>query len=288
MGAYTVQYVDLSRRTFTFSGLTANTLNAPNSGSKISITVSIIYKINDPSLLLENSNPLEAFLNTCAGAIKNFIITHRYDELIGKHEDESFIPDNQIIQHIKEQVAFTESCNAFWIRDVKIIERLGDQEINNLRHKRLVQANQSLNQKEKTVQQQEIATEEKILAETKAEQDRSVGETKALADANRSEILKQARILDARLDIMRRNPDLQQDRALKIIEMKKQAIESLFQLYTISGFPRDASDIQLMEKILESLADAEINTPELSLEESTSVNDLSSTIINLISPKNKP
>jgi hypothetical protein len=165
---------------------------------------------------------------------------------------------------------------------------LGDQEINNLRHKRLVQANQSLNQKEKTVQQQEIASEEKILAETKADQDRIVGEMKALTEANRSEILKQARILDARLDIMRRNPDLQQDRALKIIEMKKQAIESLFQLYTISGFPRDASDIQLMEKILESLADAEINTPELSLEESTSVNDLSSTIINLISPKNKP
>jgi len=287
MGAYTVQYIDLSWRKFTFSKIAANTLNAPNSGSEISLTASIIYKINNPSLLLENPNPLDAFFNTCAGAIKNFIITHRYDELIGKHEDESFISDNQVIQYIKEQVAFTDSCNAFWVRDVKIIERLGNQEINKLRHERLVQSDQSLTQKEKAIQQQDIAKEELILAETKAEQDRIVGELKALKEANQSEILKQARILDVRLDIMRRSPDLQQVQTLKIIETKKQAIEALIELYTMSGFPRDANDYQRMEKILNSLADTQINIPELSLEESSSVNDLSSTIINLISPKNK-
>jgi hypothetical protein len=65
-GAYTLQYVDMSERFFTFSRVSALTLDS----SEISLTVSIFYKITDPTFILNNSIPLTALFAICEGAIK--------------------------------------------------------------------------------------------------------------------------------------------------------------------------------------------------------------------------
>ena len=282
-GAYTLQYIDMSDRFFSLPKISAPALNT----SEVSLKISIFYKMNDPSLVIRNATPLKAFFSTLEEIIKSFIATHRFNELIGEGGNEGYISNRQIIAHIKEHVTLKESCKAFWLKDVTIEERSGNYESTNLRQKRFVQESENLIERENVIQKQGIAEKEKLLVQTQAEQEAMIHEIQAVSRANQSEILKQARILDAKLDIMKRIPDLQQSQILKNIDVKKQALENLLHLTTISDFPRDANDLKLLDKIISSLSEAQMTTPELPPEQSKSVNDLSSTIINLITPKNK-
>ena len=280
-GAYTLQYIDVSERFFTFPRISAPALNT----SEVSLTISIFYRLNDPTLIINNPAPLTALFSICEGAIKNFIATHRYDELIGERGNEHFISDYHIIQHIKEQVALKDACKAFWLKDVIIEERLGSLEMTRLKQDRLVQENQNLIQKEAVIQQQEIAEQQKELEKRRTEQDIMIKEMQAVFEANKIEILKQARRFEIELELMRKQPNLQQEQFLKIIDTKRQTMETLLHLFTISGFPRDQHDLKLIDKILSSLSEAQIVTPELPPERSKSANELNSTIINLITPK---
>jgi hypothetical protein len=64
-------------------------------------------------------------------------------------------------------------------------------------------------------------------------------------------------------------------------------LKTLLHLNQISGFPRDTNDLKSIYKLIALLSEAQISTPETSQEQSKSVNELSSTIINLISPKRR-
>jgi len=280
-GAYTLQYIDTSDRFFTFPRVSAPALDS----TEVSLSISIFYKLNDPALIKNNPTPLKALFSICEGAIKNFIVTHRYDQLIGEKDNQQFIADYHIIQHLKEQVALKDACKAFWLKDVIIEERLGSFEMTRLKQNRLVQENQSLIQREGVIQQQEIAEQQKILEKTRAEQDVMIKEMQAVFEANKNEIMKHARIFEVELEAMRKQPDMQQAQILKIIDTKRQTVEALLHLFTISGFPRDQNDLKLIDKILGSLSEAQILNPELPPERSKSVNELNSTIINLIAPK---
>jgi hypothetical protein len=282
-GAYTLQYVDMSERFFTFSRVSAPALDS----SEISLTVSIFYKITDPTLILNNPTPLTALFAICEGAIKNFIVTHRYDELIGERENEYFIGNHQIVQHIEEEVALKHAGRAFWLKDVIIEERYGNPEFTDLKHQRLVQKGQKLIEHEGVIQDQRIAAEEKILAHTKAETDNLVKEMQSRREAKQSQILKQVRILDAKLAALRKQPDMQQERLLKIIDAKRQALENLLQLMKTAGFPRSENDVRLMDKIVSSLSETPNEAPKLLPKHSKPKNELSSTIINLIAPQKK-
>ena len=282
-GAYTIQYVDLSERYVDLPRVTA----ATTQGSEVSLTVSMNYKVNDPSQIITVAEPLKTLLSVCEAAIKNYIITHRHDELISEPGSDQFIYDNEIIQHIKEQVAMNQACRAFWVMNVIIKERYGNPEIGSLKHKDLVQEKSNITQRHNVIQQQGIAEEQRKLEKTKAEQDNMIKETQTLGEANRSEILKYARMLEIELETMRKQPDMQQEQIVKLIELKRDALRTLLRLYTISGFPRDANELRLMEKILGSLSETQIVIPELPPERSKSANELSKTIINLINPKKK-
>lgn len=280
-GAYTLQYIDMSERFFTFPRITAPALDS----LEASLTISIFYKISDPELIKSNPAPLKALFSVCEGAIKNFIVTHRYDEMIGEKDNQEFIADYYIAQHIREQVALKDACKAFWMKDVIIEERLGSFELTKKKQDRLLQERQSQIQREGVAQQREIAEQQKELEKTRAEQDVMVKEMQALFEANKTEILKQAKLFEVELEVMRKQPDLQQAQILKIIDAKKQTVDSLLQLFSISGFPRDQNDLQLIDKILSSLSEAQRMPPQLPPERSKSMNELNSTIINLIAPK---
>jgi hypothetical protein len=171
--------------------------------------------------------------------------------------------------------------------DVIVKERYGNVEIGKVKHERLIQEKQSLTKKEGVQQAQIIAEEQKKLEKTKAERENMVKNIQAIGEANRSEISKLAKILEIELETMRKQPDMQQEQIKMMFDLKKQALDTLLQLYTVSGFPRDANDLQLLEKIIGSLSETQAVPPELPSERSKSVNDLSSTIINLITPKDK-
>jgi len=278
-GAYTIQYVDLRERAFTFSNVTAPTIN----GSDVSLSVSVTYKINEPTQIVNISTPLQTLFSVFEGAIKNFISTHRHDELIGEKDNEKYISDYHIIHHIKEYVATNQACRAFWLIDVVIVERHGNVDITRLKHERLVQENQSIIQRENVIQQQGIADEEKILASKKVEQDRIKMEGKAQIEARQSEIMEEANRLRIELDNMRRDPDIQ----LRKIEALEKALEALTQAYIKSGFSRGLNEGGVLESFSRSLADVQNDLPQISPRRSKSVNELGSTIINLIAPEEK-
>jgi hypothetical protein len=282
-GAYTIQYVDLSERYISLPRITASTKD----GSEVSITISINYKINNPLQLINVLNPLDTLFSVCESAIQNFIVTHHHEELISEPGNNQFIPDHEIIRHVKDQVDKNRACRAFWVVEVIVKERYGNPEIGKVKHERLVQEKQSQTQKEKVQQEQIIAEEQKELEKIKAEQENMVKQIQAVGKANRSEISKLARLLDIELETLRKQPDMQQEQIKMMIDLKKQALGTLLQLYTVSGFPRDGSDLRLLKKIIGSLSETQVVPPELPSERSKSVNDLSSTIINLITPKDK-
>ena len=282
-GAYTIQYVDLSERYINLPRITA----ATRQGSDVSLTVSLNYKIYDPTQIITVAEPLKTLLSVCEAALKNFIITHRHEELISELGSDQFVSDNEIIQYIKEQVAMNQSCRAFWVMNVIIKERYGNPEIGNLKHKDLVQEKRSLTELHRVIQQQGIAEEHKVVATKEAEENQIVKELQSLTEANQSEILKHARLLEIELEGMRKTIDTKQEQALKMIDVKQEALKTLLHLNQISGFPRDGNELKLMEKILDSLSETQISTPELPSERSQSANELSKTIINLITPKRR-
>jgi formylglycine-generating enzyme required for sulfatase activity len=112
---------------------------------------------------------------------QNFIVTHRYDELIGTRENEHFVTDQQIVQHIREEVVRKHVGKAFWLKDIIIEKRYGSPELAHLKDERLVQEKKNIIERQNFLREQEIAEEEK-LATVKVEQDRIVREAKAQAE----------------------------------------------------------------------------------------------------------
>jgi len=282
-GAYTIQYVDLSERFTTFSRIAASTTD----GYEVSLTVSITYKINDPSLIIPISSPLQTLFTVCTGAIKNYIATHRHAELIGEKGNENYISDYYIIEHIREQIAFNQTCRAFWVMDVVIVERQGNPEINRLKQVRLVQANQNLTQEENIIQQQEIAEQRRKLELANAEQERRILELRAESEAIQSEILERTNRLRIELETLRKLPDMQHEQTLRKIDALEKALEALTKAYIASGFSSGANEGKLIESFSKSLAEVQSVAPQVLSERSKSVNELGSTIINLITPKKK-
>jgi hypothetical protein len=280
-GGYTLQYVDISERFFKFPRVTAPALDS----LEVSLAISIFYKINDPELIRSNPAPLKALFSVCEGAIKNYIVTHRYDQLIGEKDNQEFIADYHIAQHIKEQIALKDACRAFWLKDVIIEERLGSYELTRKKQDRIVQEKQSQIQREGVAQQLEIAEGQKELEKIRTEQDVMVKEMQALLEANKTEILRQAKLFEVELEVLRKQPELQQAQILKIIDAQKQAMDALLNLFSISGFPRDPNDLQLIDRILSTLSATQRSAPQLPPERSRSMSELNSTIINLIAPK---
>lgn len=282
-GAYTIQYVDLSERFTTLPRIAASTIDGP----EVSLTISITYKINDASLIIKVATPLQTLFSVCEAAIKNFIITHRHDELIGEPGNEQIIPDNEIIQYIKGQVAMNQACRAFWVMDVIIKERYGNPEISKLRHERNVLKNKNITTQENLVQQQRIANEQKKLERKNAEKEREILGIRAQSEADQSDILERANRLSIELERLRKLPDMQYGQALEKIKAFEKVLQSLIQAQMTSGFPRDTNQEKLLDSFIRSLAEMQTITPQLPEEHSKPVNELGTTIINLITPKNK-
>jgi hypothetical protein len=282
-GAYTIQYIDLSERSYTFSRIAASTTD----GFEVSLTISITYKINDPAQTIPVSSPLQTLFTVCTGAAKNYISTHRHDELIGEDND-AYIPDSHITQHIREKIAFNHVCSrAFWLIDVVIVERYGSLEINRKKQKRIVQATENLTQEENLIQQQKIAEQSRKLELANAEQEQKIRALRAEGEAIQSEILERTNRLRIELETMRKLPDMQNEQVLRKIAALENVLEVITQAQKTSGLSSGMNEERLLESFSKSLAEVQNAAPQIPSERSKSVNELGSTIINLITPPEK-
>jgi hypothetical protein len=281
VGAYTIQYVDTSDRLFTLPRISATTVD----GAEVSMILTISYKVSDPLQLSNITSPLQALFSVCEAAIKNFIITHQHDELIGEPGNTQFITDDKIIEAIYAQIANNQACRAFWVMNINIKERSGNPEISKLRRDRNIQRNQFINRQENLVQQQDIAEGQKKIELINADKERQVLEIRALSEADRSKILENARLLNVDLERLRKHPDMQHEQAMKKIDALEKVLQALVQAQISSGIPRDMNQGGLMNSFIQTLADMQSITQQIPDERSTRVGELGSTIIDLMAKK---
>jgi hypothetical protein len=277
-GAYTIQYVDLRERPLTFA-VTDTTRDGP----KVSLTISINYKVQDFFEITNVAKPLDALLTTCEAAVRKFISTHHHHEIIGEPGNKRVISNDEIAKSIKEQVAQNQACRVFDLINVLIKERYGDPKVSALKQEYLVQEKKSAIEREGLLQRQEIAEEQQTLALIEAETARLIQETQATGEANRSEILERAYRLSAELEYLQKRPEIEKAK----LEIIGKALDALIRTQTMAGFPRDADDKQLLQNILSALAEDSKNLPQIPPEQNRPVNELKSTIINLVSPRKK-
>ena len=280
-GAYTIQYVDVSERFFTLPRVSATTID----GAEVFFTISISYKVNDPSQIIKVATPLQTLFSVCEAATKNFIITHQHDELIGEPGNTKFIDDYKIIDSIHTQIANNQACRAFWVMNIIIKERFGNPEISRLRRDRNIQKGQFINRQESLAQQQDIAEEQKKIELINADKERQVLEIRALSEADQSRILENARQLTIDLERLRKLPDMQHEQAMKKIDALENVLQALVQAQISSGIPRDMNQGGLLNSFIQTLADMQSMTQQIPDEHSKRVGELGSTIIDLMAKK---
>ncbi len=282
-GSYTLEYVDRRERFYTFPTIKMATSDGP----EISLNISISYQVTHPLRILDVRNPLTSFFSACDASIKSFIRSHKHDEIINEQDGDISIDDTEIAQYIISQIVHNQACRAFTLINVMVRERLGDRKILEIRQSRLVQDRASRASRENILQQQEIADEQKILEQKKAEQDGSIKELQTRFEANRQQIMYSAKELDVELENLRNAPHFQQERYLKALEVKQRALESLIQAQAMPGFPRDKNEKELVESIVNSIKDMQSLLPQDSADASNFREDVNSTFIRLMMPKKK-
>ena len=260
-GAYTIQYVDVSERFFTLPRVSATTID----GAEVSFTISISYKVNDPSQIIKVATPLQTLFSVCEAA--------------------KFIDDYKIIDSIHTQIANNQACRAFWVMNIIIKERFGNPEISKLRRNRNIQKNQFINQQESLAQQQDIAEEQKKIELINADKERQVLEIRALSEADQSRILENARQLTIDLERLRKLPDMQHEQAMKKIDALENVLQALVQAQISSGIPRDMNQGGLINSFIQTLADMQSVTQQIPDARSKKIDELGSTIIDLMAKK---
>jgi hypothetical protein len=228
-------------------------------------------------------NPLDALYKGCEAALRHLIRTHKHDELIGETSDPKVVSDNDIIHEIKLQVSLNEGCRAFTLSHVSVLDRQGHTKLMGIREERIVQERVSERETEARRQKQKVALEQKELVSKEGE----IIELQAQIEKNRQQILFVARQLDVELERLRKLPQFQHEEILKDIDARSKAIESLIQAQAMPGFPRNADDLHLVDKIVNGLPNIPRVLDQAAPEQTEEAKELSSTLVQLIIPKKR-
>jgi hypothetical protein len=276
-GNYKVYYVDRHDRYTNLPDVKATT----SDGASITISFGITYNVHDPIAVHNVRNPLDALFKGCEAAIRHITRTHKHDEMIGEQDDPTIIQNSQISDNVKLQVNLNEACRAFSLLNVNVIERQGHARLLNIREEEAVQQRAGKKEIENTRLKTQIATEQRDLFVSQG----ALIEQQAINEKNRREILFVADKLTVELEKLRQLPRLKHEEILKIIDARSEALKSLIQAQAMPGFPRNAEDLHLVDKIVSEMPNISLDSePSNQVED---VNELSSTLIQLMIPKKR-
>jgi len=286
-GNYKIYYVDRHDRYTILPDIKAVTLD----GGTITITCGITYAVKDSILVHNVRNPLDALFKACEAAIRHVIRIHKHDEIIDEKAEKSepgadgetsnpkIILNSQISNDIKLQVSLSEACRAFVLHNVNILDRQGHSRLLNIREEEAVKLRSGRKEIKETEIRTEIAAKQRLLTERQG----AVIEQKAINESQRRQILLTAERLQADLERMRKLPQYRHEEILREIDARSKALESLIQAQAMPGFPRNADDLHLVDKIVSEMP----NIDQKPGSRSDNDEELSSTIIELLIPKKK-
>jgi len=284
-GNYGVQFIDKRDRADVLPPISETTLD----GARVSFTVYTRYRVIDPLRVLEIDQPLQTYFNTIESDVKEYIRTHKHDDIVDVHDN---IDSNHLSRFITQQQSRHPFISrAITLIDIGIKERQGDPELTGMR--KTIQVQEKQNRADDALQGQRQELERKLV-----EQESFVREYKAKAEARIQDILKKVREQEIELDNERRRYQRKQDRNMK-------ALETISRALTAPGYPRNPNEIKgIIEELINALkadeaaaskpeatpnskpAEAQASSTPATDKNAEKIENLTNTLLNLLDHRN--
>jgi regulator of protease activity HflC (stomatin/prohibitin superfamily) len=234
-GRYNVHYIDKQNRV----ALIPRTGETTYDGFKVALELLITYRVIDPIKALEVQQAVETLLRFIQSDLKEFIRSHKYDELIGD-SDGNKIDNNQFALYIKEQHAGRYPLSKlFLIADVVIKEKVGDPKMTELREKQQINQRQFAAQKEIQRHNQEL--EKKV-----AEQEATIKQVRVEADAKLQETIRKLDLQKIDLENARAEFQFRQEKWMR-------AMDAIGLAFSSPAFSRDPQVVEIIWQLLSAM-----------------------------------
>lgn len=249
LGRYLLHFVDRQNRVNRIP-LTAETTF---DGSQVSLELVVTYRVIDPVRALESQNAVETLLVFIKSDLKEFIRSHRYDEIVGDLNGQK-IENERIASYIKQQHASRHQMSRlFFLEEVVIEEKLGDPKVTEIREGFQIQHRQKLVESELLKQKQDL--ERKV-----TDQEALIKQLKAESEANEQRIRQSIEIQKIELETARTELYNRQAKWAKAMEAISQALSSPM-------YPLDAHAFGIIRDLLTAMGAAPSRVAEAAPEQ---------------------
>jgi hypothetical protein len=270
-GRYILHYVDRQNRVSVIPRVTETTLD----GAQVSLELVITYQVVDPFLALEVQQPLETFFVFIQSDLREFIRTHKYDEIVGDTVGHA-VNTNLVAQYIRDQHRTREQMSKlFKILEVVVEEKTGDPKLTEIRGK--FEAKQRQN-----VADSELLRQNQDLERRVASQDAEIQRIKAKADATEQEIRQKMDLQTIELEKARAELDFRQKKMMR-------AMDAIAQAFAAPTYPRDPREVEIIKELLGALGGTQNgsgNGQDQSKPQSTDrIDTLTNTLLNWLDRK---
>jgi regulator of protease activity HflC (stomatin/prohibitin superfamily) len=270
-GRYILHYVDRQNRVSVIPRVTETTLD----GAQVSLELVITYQVVDPFLALEVQQPLETFFVFIQSDLREFIRTHKYDEIVGDTVGHA-VNTNLVAQYIRDQHRTREQMSKlFKILEVVVEEKTGDPKLTEIRGK--FEAKQRQN-----VADSELLRQNQDLERRVASQDAEIQRIKAKADATEQEIRQKMDLQSIELEKARAELDFRQKKMMR-------AMDAIAQAFAAPTYPRDPREVEIIKELLGALGGTQNgsgNGQDQSKPQSTDrIDTLTNTLLNWLDRK---
>jgi hypothetical protein len=234
-GLYNIHYVDRQNRVNNLPRTSETTTD----GFHVAMELVISYRVIDPIKALEVQNPVDTLLRLVQANVKEFIRSHKYDEIVGDLDGHK-IDNDQVVSYIKEQqISRSPLARLFNILDLVVKEKIGDPKVIELREKYQISQRQLDNQRVLQTQNQEL--EKKV-----ADQDALIKQIKAMSAVDQQNILQKMEMQKIELEKARADFQYRQENWGK-------AVDAIVQTLSNQTYPPDSAEYEVIKELLMEL-----------------------------------
>ncbi len=243
-GIYNIHYVDKQNRV----NHLPRTSETTSDGFQVAMELVISYRVIDPIKALEVQNPVDTLLRLIQANLKEFIRSHKYDEIVGDL-DGNKIDNDQVVVYLKEQqISRSPLARLFYILDVVVKERIGDPRVIELREKYQISHTQLANQKELQTMNQDL--EKKV-----ADQDALIKKIKAESAAAQQNTIQSMEM--QKIDLEKARAEIQNRQ-----EKWRMAVDAIVSTLSNQTYPPDSEEYQVINDLLMELRTSTSQSPE--------------------------
>ena len=231
-GQYTIHYIDKQNRVTNIPRTGETTYD----GFQVVLELVITYRVIDPIKALEIQQAVETLLGFIQSDLKEFIRSHKYDEIMGDLEGRK-LDDERLIRYLKDQHASRHQMSRlFLVADVVVKEKIGDPKVTAIREKYQINQRQFAAQTETQRQNQEL--EQKV-----ASQEATIKRIKAESEVNQQKIIQEMEIQKIELEKARAEFKFKQ-------EQWTRALDAIAQALSAQTFPGDKHAVDIIRDLL--------------------------------------